>query len=75
MFALILLQETEQPNQYNWPIVIVFFIVGFFIYFLPSFIGRKKKNALGIFLLNLFLGITFVGWVVALVWSVTKDKN
>jgi len=75
MLALILLQETEQPDTYNWPVIILFLLIGFFLYFLPSFIGRKKKNALGIFLLNLFLGITFVGWVVALVWSVTKDEK
>jgi len=45
------------------------------IYFLPSIIAyeNKKKNEKAIFLLNLFLGWRFVGWVVALVWAVTKD--
>lgn len=43
------------------------------MYFLPVIIGRKKKNVLAIFILNLFLGWTFIGWVVALIWATTKD--
>jgi hypothetical protein len=43
------------------------------IYFLPSIIAvaRHHHNALAIFLLNLFLGWTMLGWVGSLVWSVT----
>lgn len=43
------------------------------IYLAPAICGKKKKNSTAIFVLNLFLGWTFVGWVVALVWAVTKD--
>ena len=44
------------------------------IYFLPSFIAllRQHKNKLAIFLLNLFLGWTVLGWVSSLVWSVAQ---
>ncbi len=44
------------------------------VYFLPSFIAllRQHKNKLAIFLLNLFLGWTVLGWVSSLVWSVAK---
>jgi hypothetical protein len=45
------------------------------VYFLPSIIGRHKRNASAIVLLNFFLGWTFVGWVAALVWSVCKDPK
>jgi len=31
------------------------------LYFLPAIIGRDKRDATGIFLLNLFLGWTVVG--------------
>jgi hypothetical protein len=51
-------------------------IIGFIailVYFLPSLVGYKKKNANAICLLNLLLGWTVVGWIVALVWSATKD--
>ncbi|MDD5584775.1 MAG: superinfection immunity protein [Candidatus Omnitrophica bacterium] len=44
------------------------------IYFLPSLIAllRHHKNKLAIFLLNLFLGCTVIGWVSSLVWSVVR---
>ncbi len=52
-----------------------FFGLGFVFYFLPSIIAlaRSKRNLLSIFLLNLLLGWTFIGWVVALVWAVKVD--
>jgi hypothetical protein len=42
-------------------------------YFLPAFVAgtRGHQNTAAIFVLNLFLGWTFVGWVVALVWAFT----
>lgn len=44
------------------------------IYFLPNWIasGRNHPNKNSIFVLNLILGWTLVGWVVALVWAFTK---
>lgn len=50
-------------------------IAGIGIYFIPSIVGYNKRNANAICLLNLFLGWTFVGWVLALVWAVAKDKE
>ena len=46
----------------------------FAVYFLPSLIAfaREHKNKLAIFLLNLLLGWTVLGWVSSLVWSVTR---
>jgi hypothetical protein len=44
-----------------------------FLYFLPTFVGQSKRNAGAIFVLNLLLGWTLVGWVVALVWAMTVD--
>src|SRR5262245_22978966 len=46
-----------------------------FVYFLPSFIGSKKRNSGAIFVLNLLLGWTFIGWVIALVWAFTQDQQ
>ena len=44
------------------------------VYFFPSIVGWKKKHKdiLAIFVLNLFLGWTLLGWVIALVWAVKK---
>lgn len=52
-----------------------FFGFGFFIYFTPTIVAlvRHKRNTLSIFLLNLFLGWTLIGWIVALVWASTVD--
>ena len=43
------------------------------VYFLPSFIAacRGHHNAGAIFALNLLLGWTFIGWVMAVVWALT----
>jgi Superinfection immunity protein len=45
------------------------------IYFLPSLVAtnRGKKHSEAIFVLNLFLGWTILGWVAALVWSVADE--
>lgn len=47
------------------------------LYFLPTAIASSRDhNNLGpIFLLNLILGWTLVGWVVALVWSVANPPG
>ena len=52
-----------------------FFI--FTIYFLPFLIAliRNHTDSTAIFVLNLFLGWTFFGWVVALVWAVKKFNS
>jgi len=58
-------------------VFIVMLLISFGIYFLPSFVANsnKHKNLTGIILLNLLLGWTFLGWVIALVWSVqVQDK-
>ena len=59
----------------NFTILELLLIVLIFaLYFLPTLIAflRQHKNKLAIFLLNLLLGWTVLGWVVSLVWSVMK---
>ena len=43
------------------------------IYFVPTIIAaiRQHHNGIPIFLVNILLGWTFIGWVVALIWSCT----
>ena len=43
------------------------------LYFLPSILGRNKRNFAAIFILNLLLGWTIIGWLVALIWAVTVE--
>jgi hypothetical protein len=48
-------------------------VLGLVVYFLPTMVGFRKRNAGAIFALNLLLGWTLVGWVVSLVWALTKE--
>jgi len=62
-----------QMQNFTVPgLLAVVLIVSF--YFLPTLIAflRQHRNRLAVFLLNLFLGWTGLGWVVSLVWSVMK---
>jgi drug/metabolite transporter (DMT)-like permease len=56
-------------------IIVALIIVSLAFYFLPTYIAIKRnhKNTLAILALNLLMGWTFVGWVIALVWSLKND--
>jgi len=41
-------------------------LAGAVLYFLPFIIARKKHNSGSVFVVNLFLGWTIIGWIVAL---------
>jgi uncharacterized membrane protein YqaE (UPF0057 family) len=51
-------------------------IIGILVaYFIPTgvAVSNKKTNSMAIFALNLLLGWTVLGWIVALIWALTKD--
>ena len=54
-------------------VVLVLFLLGFVLYFVPAFVAgsRGHPNAMAIVALNLLLGWTFLGWAAALVWAFT----
>jgi ABC-type sugar transport system permease subunit len=63
-------------NSTGFAVIIV--IMGLIAtYFLPTIIALilRRKNTLAIFMLDLFLGWSLIGWVIALVWAVAKDKD
>jgi hypothetical protein len=43
------------------------------LYFLPTIVGHNKRDVLGIFLVNLLFGWTFIGWIIAMVWACTAE--
>ena len=54
------------------------FTVGFLVmYFIPTIIAvlRRAKGDCGVLVINLFLGWTMIGWVVALAWAVSSEKR
>jgi Superinfection immunity protein len=48
---------------------------GLAVYFVPAIIAfsRNHRNRAAILVLDLLLGWTLLGWVAALVWSLTAD--
>jgi hypothetical protein len=61
-----------------WEIgLIILILPSLAIYFVPTIIAvaRRTRNALGIVLLNIFAGWTFLGWVAALVWSIVDQRQ
>ena len=47
------------------------------VYLLPALIAahRQHKSKIAIFALNLLLGWSFLGWALALIWSLTAPKS
>ncbi|MEL5848662.1 MAG: superinfection immunity protein [Candidatus Igneacidithiobacillus chanchocoensis] len=62
-----------------WMMIAIIFmiVVGTAIYFLPSVIAysRSARNFLAIFMLNLFLGWSLVGWLGSLIWALVDEKK
>jgi hypothetical protein len=48
---------------------VIILIVIVIVYFLPSIVAAGRERNGGVLVLNLFLGWTLVGWVVALAWA------
>lgn len=49
-------------------------IMAISLYFVPAMvaIGRRHVNALPIFLTNLYMGWTVLGWIAALIWALSN---
>jgi cytochrome c biogenesis protein CcdA len=54
---------------------VIVVLIGLAIYFVPSLVAynRRVLNRAPIFVINLFLGWTFIGWVVALAMAVSRN--
>jgi hypothetical protein len=64
----------SMPGGSEWLLLMLFV---FPLYFIPTIIAkaRKNPNTLGIFMLNLFLGWTFLGWIGALIWAFSSGSK
>lgn len=47
------------------------------IHFLPTIVAalRGSRHTVAIFLINLFLGWTVIGWVLALIWAFSSETH
>ena len=54
-----------------------FLLIPALLYFLPAIIAlaRGHHDGFAIFLTNLLLGWTVLGWIIALIWSVTAVRR
>ena len=57
--------------------ILICLIVFAIIYFLPYRVAVKRhhKQVASIFVLNLLLGWSIVGWAIALAWAFLKEDN
>lgn len=57
-------------------IAIAAIILGGLLYFLPALTAdrRRHHNRAAILVLNVFLGWTFLGWVIAMIWAITNPS-
>ena len=57
------------------PWMFPFWLFGLALYLLPTIVvvARRKKKILGPILVNVLLGWTFIGWIVALIWACLVD--
>src|SRR5579871_6590603 len=64
-------------HYFPWGIGWGFMLLLLVPYFLPTIvaIARRKNSAVGVFLLNFFLGWTLIGWVGALIWALSSDRQ
>ena len=61
-------------NSFGKIMAYSFFIVAPALYFLPTYeaVSNDNPNITSIALINILLGWTLLGWVVALVWAINK---
>lgn len=59
------------------PLYLLLLPIILIVFFMPSFIAmdRNLEAERGIFLLNLVGGITVIGWLAALIWSISSKKH
>jgi hypothetical protein len=58
-------------------VILLIFVIGLAFYFLPTMIAifRPHHQCASIAVINLFFGWTFIGWVIALAWSVSATRE
>jgi len=68
--------ENEQLNDFKtkWALI---FVGSMILYFVPTIVAnaREHHNSGAITILNLLLGWTLLGWIIALVWAATAVRQ
>lgn len=72
--ALLLWQSGDNAGG---AVVLVLFLVGasLLVYFIPAIVAHGKPQFASVLVLDIFLGWTLVGWVVALAWALKTEPS
>jgi len=64
-------------RNYDTSLLFIVGVIVIALYFLPWVIAAKRNhnNQIAIFVLNIFGGFTYIGWVIALTWSFTDNTS
>jgi hypothetical protein len=75
LITTIILLGSTSPRTGFYGVSLFLLLLG--IYMMPTIIAlnRHHRNTSMIAVLDVFLGWTFVGWVIALVWSLTEANS
>jgi type VI protein secretion system component VasK len=70
-------RKKTMNTDYSTGQMILFIAIAVIVYFIPNWIAiaRKHHNGNAIFVTNLLLGWTALGWIAALIWSLTAVKQ
>jgi hypothetical protein len=72
--ALLLWQSSDDAGG---AVVLLLFLIGasLLVYFIPAIVARGKPQFASVLVLDIFLGWTLVGWVVALAWALKAEPS
>lgn len=75
-FAALLEAALPKSGDASGPLLgLMVMALGLLLYFLPTVLAWSKRDRASIFVVNLFLGWTLVGWVVALAWALKHEAR
>lgn len=68
---------SSNGNLIALPFIILIVALAIFVYIIPIIVAHKRQHPsrMAITVLNIFLGWSFIGWIIALVWSCTTPPN
>jgi heme/copper-type cytochrome/quinol oxidase subunit 2 len=59
------------------PVLIAFLVISALVYIIPALIAllKRRPKRITIMLINILLGWTVIGWIVAFIWSLKGSKK
>lgn len=71
---LLFLSASDYPSPYLF--LAIFLPLCIALWLLPGFIAHRRhlRNETAVWLITIFLGWTFIGWLIALIWASIYEK-